>query len=128
MSVLNSAFHAIHTSRVGLTIAAMMVAAMTFFAVIAAGAALFLEQPERVIGVHEAVAAAATERHRSESEGAAPVREPERDGSGAEAGDVPPAEAHAVAVAGIVIDSGIDETSFAAAAAALAIEVARDVL
>ena len=128
MSALNSAFHAIHTSRVGLSIVAMIVAATTFFAVIAAGAVLFLERPERVLGFHESVAAIATDRHVSDGDGAAPAQQPGRSGSGSNAGEAAPADGDVVAVAGVVIDTGIDETSFAGAAAALAIEVVSTVL
>jgi len=104
------------------------VATLAFLAFVAAGTALLAERPEQISGAHEAVAATgpAARRPKRAARRGRPTATPAD--SSSDATETAPGEAELVAVAGALIDSGVEDTSPAAAALALAIEIASGVL
>jgi len=104
------------------------VATLAFLAFVAAGTALLAERPEQISGAHEAVAATASGRATPEEGGTVGPSDAAPADSRSDATETAPGEAELVAVAGALIDSGVEDTSPAAAALALAIEIASGVL
>jgi len=101
--------------------AAVVAGAVSGIALVLDGAALLVERPERVSGAHEAAAQALAHP----DHGGSPTdREPAVPDEARDEGERAAAEAGVVALAGVFIDSGIEEESVAAAMAALAIELA----
>ena len=105
--------------------AAAAAAAIACFATLAT---LFVEHPERLLGAPEAVAAAAMTETEPTDEGAAPPQERESDVLPGDASEAAPAEGGLMTVAGALVDPGVDDTSMAAAFAALAVEMASNTL
>lgn len=108
--------------RFALRVGAAALAAAACLALLADGVALLVEHPERVSGAHEAAASQAIvlpER------GAAPAARETPGPSDRSERDEPQAgEAELVAVATVLVESGVEQESFAAALAALAVELA----
>lgn len=107
--------------RSALRTAAALAGVASCVALVLDGAALLAERPERVSGAHEAAAQALA---RPDQSGGAPQREPDAYERHRDEDEREAAEARVVAVAGVFIESGIEEESLAAAMAALAIELA----
>jgi hypothetical protein len=128
MSVRRAGSLESHGWRAALRVPVAAVATAAFLAFVAAGTALLAERPEQISGAHEAVAATATGRATPEEPGTPRTPDPAQEGSRSEETETAPGEAELVAVAGALIDSGVEDTSPAAAALALAIEIASGVL
>lgn len=108
--------------RFALRVGAAALAAASCLALLADGVALLVERPERVSGAHEAAASQAIvlpER------GAAPApREAPGPSERPEPGEPQAGEAELVAVATVLVEGGVEQESFVAALAALAVELA----